>query len=258
MLSLALLGASVWSMQKRLSTRPDLKNRPVVWFNEPILEEKFIFQDVPCEVRTVESADAPKHVEVDWRGNTVSFDIGGRDDPRLPKLLRHEDWFKLLPMAEERANNQDEVVDKLITGQTKPRLIIAARYPAEGFNSGSWGLVRRRDWRYRFVELLVDGPAEQSVVNHETTYREIERIVAPGPRDAPVEGLTDEQRADYAWQYNAMLQVTPSPLYRAKDKVVEQGMRAMGWTWPAAGIATMGLVIGVVLTLASRVGRPTE
>lgn len=255
--SLATLAVSVWQMQYKLSHRPDLKDRPVVWFNDPILEEKFFFQEVPCEVRTVEAGDTPKHVEIDWRGHTVSLDIGGRDDPRLPKLLRHEDWLKLLPMAEERAGSQDEVVAKLVSGETKPRLIVAARYPAEGFNSGSWGLVRRRDWRYRFIELKVEGPAEEAVVEHKTTYREIERIVAPGPRDKPVEGLTEQQRDDAAWQYYAMLQVTPAPLYRARDKVVEQGMRAMGWTWPAAGVATLGLIAGLALTLSARVGRTT-
>ncbi len=254
--SLALLGVSVWQMQRKLSTRTDMKDRSIVWFNDPILEPSFEFQDVPCEVRTVES-EGVKHVEVDWRGQTVVFDIGGRDDPRLPKLLRHEDWFKILPMAEDRAGTQDEVVQKLVSGETKPRLIIAARYPAEGFSSGSWGLVRRRDWRYRFVEFKIDGPADQAIVEHATTYREIERIVAPGPRDKPVEGLTQQQREDAAWQYYAMLQVTPAPLYRAKDKVVEQGMRAMGWTWPAAGVATLGLIVGAGLFMASKVGRPS-
>lgn len=256
LLSLALLAVSVWEMQRKLGSRTDLKDRPIVWFNNPVLDESFTFRDVPCAVRTVED-EAGKRVELDWRGQTVKFDIGGRDDPRLPKLLRHEDWFKILPMAEERANSSEEVVEKLASGETTPRLIVAARYPAEGFSSGSWGLVRRRDWRYRFVELKADGPAEESVAEYATTYREIERIVAPGPRDKPVEGLTEQQKEDAAWQYYAMLQVTPAPLYRAKDKVVEQGMRAMGWTWPAAGVATLGLMVGAGMLMAARVGRPS-
>lgn len=256
--SLVLLCASIWQMQRKLSTRSDLKDRPVVWFNEPIVEPSFRFQDVPCEVRTVTTEAGEKHVEIDWRGRTVTLPVGGRDDERLPKMLRHEDWLKILPMAEERAGTQDQVIEKLVSGQTKPRLIVAARYPAEGFNSGSWGLVRRRDWRYRFIELRVDGPAEESVVEYATTYREIERIVAPGPRDQPIEGLTDRQREEAAWQYYAMLQVTPAPLYRAKDKVVEQGMRAMGWTWPAAGTATMGLIVGLGLLMSSRVARSSD
>lgn len=254
--SIALLAASAWVMQARLSHRPELKERPIVWFNDPVREPAFTFRGEHCEVRTIDpTSDTPSHLEVTWRGRTINFDIGGRDDTRLPGLLRHDDWFKVLPMAEQRTGSQDELIDHLVKGEVEPRLILAARYPAEGFNPESWGLVRRRDWRYRFVELKADGPVDDCVQEWSTTYREIERVFAPGPRDKPVDGLSEDDKRSRMWQYYAMLQVTPAPLYRAKDKVVEGGMRAMGWTWPAAGVATLTLIVGVFMVSAARVGQ---
>ena len=197
----------------------------------------------------------PVALLVHWRGQSVRFDLGGRDEPRLPGMLRHEDWFRLMPMVEGRADNHGELLRLFEENKTHPRLIAAARYPAAGYDDQTWGLVRRREWRYRFAEFKVDGPPEASIRTWDTTYGKVESAVAPGPHDKPVEGLTDEQRNELAWQYDAMIQVTPSPLFRAKDKVVQQGMDAMSWTWPVAGVSVMGMVIGALVTFGRGVER---
>ncbi|MFM9956501.1 MAG: hypothetical protein ACKVZJ_00355 [Phycisphaerales bacterium] len=265
-LSLVGLGVSSVSMARRLSDRPELKHKPHFWFNTRIDVEAFDFQGERCEVTIdppASTADAtgrfPASVTpalvLSWRGQKVRFDFGGRYDPRLPGMLKHEDWFKLLPMVESEGGNNATIMDGLRDGTIKPRLIAAARYPAEGYDEGSWGLVRRREWRYRFAELLVDGPAESSIKTWDTTYKGIERVVAPGPYDKPVEGLTEEQRRERLWQYDAMIQVTPPTLFRAKDKVVQEGMAAMSWTWPVAGASVMGLMIGSIITASAGVRR---
>lgn len=256
--SLALLVVSVIAMAKRLSTRPDMAERPMVWFNEAVNAESFIFQGEPIEVRTIAADQAGvtgpgPAVEISYRGATERLEIGGRDEERFPGLMRHEDWLRVMPMAEGRAGSQDELIEMLRRGDVRPRMVVAARYPAAGFDPGSWGLVRRRDWRYVFLEFKPGGPPEQAIERAETTYREIEQLFAPGPRDKPVEGITEAEKLARQWQYYAMLQVTPAPLYRAKDKVVEQGMSAMGWTWPSAAAAVIGLMVGGTLVLSTRV-----
>ncbi len=265
-LSVVGLAVSSFSMARRLSDRPELRHKPHFWFNTRIDAEVFDFLGERCEVTIdppAETADAagrfPASVTpalvVKWRGQEVRFDFGGRYDPRLPGMLKHEDWFKLLPMVESDGGSNEKIVQAMRDGTLRPRLIAAARYPAAGFDEGSWGLVRRREWRYRFAEFFVDGPPESSIKTWDTTYKEIERVAAPGPYDKPVEGLTEEQRRERLWQYDAMIQVTPPQLFRAKDKVVQEGMSAMSWTWPAAGASVMGLVIGAMLTAAGGVSR---
>jgi hypothetical protein len=267
--SIVGLGVSSWAMANRLADRPALKSRPHYWFNTRIDAEKFDFLGVPCEVTldpapgTPNGPDAhgkfPEGVKpalvVSWRGQTIRFDFGGRYDPRLPGMLKHEEWFRLLPMLASDGGSNEKLLEAMRNHEIKPRLIAAARYPAEGYDEGSWGLVRRREWRYRFAEFLPEGPPEQSIKTWDTTYKSIERVVAPGPYDKPVEGLTEEQRREILWQYDAMIQVTPTTLFRAKDKVVTEGMSAMSWTWPAAGLSVMGIVIGAMLTSSAGVSR---
>lgn len=257
--SVVALAVSAWVMAARLSSRPDLKTRPHFWFNDRISVEQFEFLGVTCRVDTdLPAPDRPNDkpaLIVHWRGQSERFEFGGRYDPRLPGMLRHEDWFRILPMVESSGRSQQEIIAAISRNELTPRLIIAARYPADGYDDGSWGLVRRREWRYRFAELLPQGPPEQSIRTWDTTYGQIERVAAPGPYDKPTQGLTDAQRRDILWQYDAMVQVTPAPLFRAKDKVVQEGMNAMGWTWPVAGASVTGIVLGAMLTWGGRVGR---
>jgi len=263
------LALSTWAMASRLAHRPDLKNRPHFWFNTRIDAEKFEFLGVPCEVTLDPAPGTPNGPDqlgrfppdikpaliVSWRGQQVRFEFGGRYDPRLPHMLKHEEWFRLLPMVASDAGSGERLNEAMNRGELRPRLIAAARYPAEGYDEGSWGLVRRREWRYRFAEFLVDGPAENSIKTWDTTYKGIESVVAPGPYDKPVQGLTEQQRRDILWQYDAMVQVTPTTLFRAKDKVVTEGMSAMSWTWPAAGASVLGIVVGGMLTFSAGVKR---
>lgn len=258
-LSLAGLVVSIPAMADRLSHRPELRDRPLAWFEDPVTIDRFTFRGEPVAIETRERDESgaaldPPIVVVTWRGQEAHFPVGGRDDPRLPGLLRHEDWFKIMTMAQAKAPSSDEVRRMIAEGRTRPRLIAAARYPAEGYDPGSWGLVRRREWRYRFVEFLADGPAESSIRSWETTYADLERAVAPGPYDKPVE-LSRADEAEKLWQHGAMLQVTPAMLYRARDKQVQQGIHAMGWTWPVGGASMLGLAAGAALVAASRVGR---
>lgn len=257
-IAMALLGAiglaaSATMMARRLADREDLANRPMVWFGKQSTSESFKFNDQQYRVTRVETPDAPV-LRIDWRGREIDFPINTFEDkPQLPGLLKHEDWFKIIPMAVGPYRTQDEFQDALHAGEVKPRLIAAARYPAEGFDPEKWGSVRRREWRYRFVEFLDDAPPDEAVRVTETTYEDLDRVFLPGPHDkAPEVPLTDAQRYAQMWEYYAMLQVTPPTMYRAKDKLVSDGMRAMGWTWPAAGASTITMVVGLLVIAVSR------
>lgn len=259
MASLGAIGLAVSAtlMARRLADREDLAHRPMVWFGKQSTSDSFKFNGEQYRVTQLDTSAGPT-LRIEWRGLNVDFPINTVEDkPQLPGLLKHEDWFKIVPMAVGPYRTQDDFQRALQSGEITPRLIAAARYPAEGFDPEKWGSVRRREWRYRFVEFLDTPPGlspEESVRVTETTYADLDRVFLPGPHDkAPEVPLTDEQRYARLWEYYAMLQVTPPTMYRAKDKLVSDGMRAMGWTWPAAGASTITMVVGLLVIASTRV-----
>lgn len=253
------LAISATVMTRRLAEREDLADRPMVWFGKQATTDTFTFEDHRFAVTKLEEQSSEPVLRVEWRGAAVDFPVNTFEEkPQLPGLLKHEDWFKIVPMAVGPYRTQDEFQAALQAGDVEPRLIAAARYPAEGFDPEKWGSVRRREWRYRFAEFLENAPGDAGAPEirvTETTYEELDRVFMPGPHDKPPEtSMTDEQKYARLWEYYAMLQVTPPTMYRAKDKLVSDGMRAMGWTWPAAGASTVMVVAGLVLIAATRVG----
>lgn len=244
--AMAGLCVAIPAMAKRLSNR----GVAVVWFADPIADETFKFAGEPVEILTIdplaEKPDQPASLGISWRGEQHLYEIepGLREDARLPGLLRHDDWLRVLVMA-EGARSDADVNAGIEAGTIRPRLIIAMRRPAEGYDPGSWGSVRRREWRYRFVELLpASSSPERASVVFDHTYAELDRLGNPvAQRDPANQGEV--------WKYYAMQHVTPSTLFRSRNKPVEDAMQAMGWTWPAAGISIIGLVVGLVMFTVS-------
>ncbi len=252
--SLAGLGASIPVMMKRLSRR----ETPAIIYSQPIASPQFEFRGHTLALSVVETAPESagaspdkqsKTLQAAWRGQTYEMPIapGLHDDPRLPGLLRFEDWFRVLLVAEGAVARED--LERMIEqGSVTPRLVLVMRLPAEGFDPGSWGLVRRREWRYRFVELKSEGPPEQSIEVSEASYRELELL--GDPAYARKSGQQDQ-----VWKHHGMLHVTSPTLVRSRNKPMEDAMSAMGWTWPLAWGSVFGLTAGLALLAAASVGR---
>lgn len=237
---------SVLSIADRLEAR----TVPLVWFLDPILSNDFAYRGEPLHVEELlledESSEEPRPVlDVTYRGKTTRIPVETFDE-RLPDLLKYENWMEILPMVEGRdARSADEIERMLSKGEVEPRLIIATRQTPEGFDPGSWGLVRRKDWSYTFYEFLHDSPVEQSVRVRQDTYRNLEQLVDADIRE-------ELGREDDLWMYHAMIQVTPANYY-PKNKQVDESISAMGWAWPAAGVTVLGMLAGVMLIMMSRV-----
>jgi len=246
--SLALLIPSVFALASRLEGRLV----PIVWFLDPILDYDFAYRGDPLHVQdtTLTNDDGTERpaVTVTYRGRDTLIPIETMDD-RLPILQKYEYWMTILPMAEGgNARSADEIEQRITAGTIKPRLIIATRHTPEEYDSGSWGLVRRKDWIYRFYEFIHDVPVEESVSITSGTYRELEKLVDPDER------AKDNREGDL-WMYHAMIRVTP-PNYFPKNKQVDESIAAMGWAWPIARFSILGIVGGVMLILMSTIRTP--
>ncbi len=248
---------SGWFMMQRLSSR----EIDLVYFNDPVGDTAFNFEGHSVSIeRTAISPDsnpfgAERALRVSYRDTVVEFPIVSSDKEVLPGLLGVDDWFKVLPMVTGAASAQDAAA-KLESGELKPRMIVAARYPAEGFDSESWGLVRRSEWGYWLAELHPESDPAITVVKK--SYRELDALHTPS-KYTPEEMIpTPEQRKRDLWQHYAMQQVTPSQFFRAKDKNLDSALSAMGWTRPAAGVSGLGIMVSLAMLGMARVGNRTE
>ncbi len=253
LLVLGVVGLSVAIpvMAGRLKER----HNPLVWFQEPIHGQQFQFRGQSVEidvVETTEASDEGRRLRISFRGREWSFEIepGMQDDSRLPGLKRFEDWLRVVPMV-TGVQTEEEVVSGLADGSLQPQLLIAMRLLAEGYDPESWGLVRRKDWRYRFALLDVNAPLDQAVQIHEGTYVDLDLLGDPTYRAA-------QGRESELWKFHAMLQVTPATAYRSKNRPLTEVMRTIGWTWPVAGFSILAISGGLAFMSLRNARRPGE
>lgn len=255
-LALVVLGvvgliASIPVMARRLQSR----HIPIVWFQQPLQGQDFLFQGEPVHIDVVEadqSASGQKMLRIDFRGSELLFPIepGMQDDPRLPGLKRFEDWLSVVPMF-TGVQTQEQLEKDLADGTRHPKLLVAMRLLAKGYDPESWGLVRRKDWRYRFALLDAKAPLDQAVEIVEGTYVDLDLLGDPVFR-------AREGREDEVWKFHAMLQVTPASAYRSKNRPLTEVMSTMGWTWPIAGVSILAIFGGLAAFTLRGVHRPAE
>lgn len=257
--SAGALGASVVRLGRNLADR----NVHVVRFVGRITGEQFTFQGQEGSVEHV----APEHsgddpiLRVHWRGQSVDFPIPFTDEDPGEGLDRYAEWFSIMLLV-DGADSEDALREKWTAGaddgvpDVVPRLVVAGRYPAEGFDRGSWGLVRRQEWQYHIAQLEPDGPPEDSIDAHTMSYEELDALYLPGKYTEKRFILPEEERSKKLWMYYAMQHVTPPAQYRGRNKMSDDVVRSMGWAWPAATVATLGIVAGIALFASASVQRP--
>lgn len=263
-LSVIGAGISIPSMARRLSARQN----HLVWFDKPISANNFKYRDEPVELASVAAPGAPaapqgtnvapvsSAIEIRYRGATHTVPIvdGQRDDPRLPGLLRYEDWLRVLVVA-EGARTEVLLKEAIERGEVQPRLVVVMRRPPEGFDPESWGRVRRKEFRYTFVQLL----PPPALAADGSPFKIIDRSFADlrklGDRDYRTANNLD---GDY-WMYAAMAHVTPPTLMGSTKGPIQEAMRSMGWTWPASAMSIVGLAGGIAVLAVSGPRRvPTD
>lgn len=245
------LAVSIPLMAKRLQSR----HIPMVWFQAPLEGQEFLFQGERVHIDVVESADpaaAGRVLKIDFRGRELLFPIepGMQDDPRLPGLKRFEDWLRVVPMF-TGVQTEEQIEHDIADGSRHPKLLVAMRLLAQGYDPDSWGLVRRKDWRYRFALLDAKAPLEDAVEIVEGSYVDLDLLGDPVYR-------AREGREDEVWKFHAMLQVTPATAYRSKNRPLSEVMGTMGWTWPIAGFSILAIFGGVAGLALRGLSRPRD
>lgn len=164
------------------------------------------------------------------------------DSPRwkLPDMLVHEDWLRVLLMAPREGMTYTEWQRKLDTDELETRLILATRVPRPGSDPETWGSVWKKDWVFDFYELMPDG-----------TFLQHERLKYPTTRG--VEEPKAGELRENTWQFQAALQTMPQagkigPTHNFFGDAIE----AAGWTLPAAAFSGLGGTVASVFAFAPR------
>lgn len=186
-----------------------------------------------------EETGATTALRVVWGEASAVVPVGGAVVEELPDLRRYSSWFALLRTAPGATEEEAKAAER----EGRSTLLAVVRTPPPGFDPKTWGAARYKDWRYIFLTLTPDGAIERS----EATYRQL----AAEPR---------------SMHFAAAMQVTPglftpgmrsaSPLTYPNYKPVRDDLRAMGWTWPAAGVSVLTLIAGGLLLASAGVRRP--
>lgn len=253
-LSATAMGVAVYELAQRLSARNVDMARLV---GRVTRADSVMYHGQECRVEFVPDATTGQTalLRVHWRGKTLDFPTW-MEHGEGELLERHAGWFGLMILA-DGAEDAGQLRSNW-TGQEGPRtrLVVAARYPAEGYDPRSWGLVRRRDWQYRMVLLEPEGPDDQAIREFTKSYAAIDAIYLPGKYTRKeLIPATPEERRENLWMYYAMAEVTPPMQFRGRDKGSEAVIASMGWTWPVASAGCVGLIAGLALWASGRMSR---
>jgi hypothetical protein len=159
---------------------------------------------------------------------------------KLPGLIPHEDWLRVLRMAPRGGMTTQEWLEKRDSGQLEQRLILVARIPQPGADPQTWGNVWKKLWSFDFYELMPDG----SIARHA-------RLKYPTTRGikAPKIGELREN----TWQFQAALQTMPQAgSVGPTHNFFGNAVAAAGWTLPAAAFSGLLATMASVFSLAPR------
>lgn len=230
---------------------------------EPVMDPALQYHGDTMRIEESDGA-AGRALTISWRGERIPIRLDGFVDDRLPGLVKYDKYVRVLSIAV--AGREDETEEALAL---RPwRLFIAARHPPPGEDPETWGAVDRKKWRYEIIELLPEGASAPAPLPELSTT-----LTTPygRPPSTMPESAFEANDAYARWsfnmaalpdfertaQYAAAIEVTP-PLHRPKNVFKGTGLEAMEWTWPAAGVSVMGMVVGGLLLASTAVRRPTE
>lgn len=242
--SFAVMLASGWVMAKRITTFHEANKREVFAFRR-INNREFSFKgrlvrfeddltDPARPVLVVHYADAVERIPV-----SIPPEPGS---PRwkLPDMIPHEDWLRVLLMAPREGMEFAEWQKRLDNDTLETRLILATRTPRPGSDPATWGSVWKKDWVFDFYELMPDG----SILRHE-------RLKYPTTRGVqePKPGELHEN----TWQFQAALQTMPQAgKIGPTHNFFGNAIAAAGWTLPASTFAGLFGTFASVFACAPR------
>lgn len=191
-----------------------------------------------------EASPSGKKLIVSYGEAKLSLPVVLPLDPRLPGLAPHDDWMGVLRFASATNMDLPELQAKMNAGEVRDRLVIVTRTPEPGADPTTWGEINKHRWTFDFYEFLPEGGFA-----HQKMAFPNKRARAKAEREG--RELAIPQLREKTWEFEAALMVMPktdgpNPEFR------NDGLAAMGWTLPASGFATIGMIAMLVVAASRR------
>jgi hypothetical protein len=236
-----MLGAG-WSMGGRITAFHEANKREVFAFRR-INNREFSFKERVVRFEDDLSDPAAPVLVVHYADATERIPVSIPPEPRsprwkLPDMLPHEDWLRVLLMAPREGMSFEEWQRRLDADQLDTRLILASRVPRPGSDPATWGSVWKKDWVFDFHELMRDG-----------TIHRHPRLKYPSTRGVqePKPGELHEN----TWQFQAALQTMPQAgKIGPTHNFFGNAIAAAGWTLPTAAFAGLAGTVASVFAFA--------
>ncbi|MBX3380970.1 MAG: hypothetical protein KF805_12830 [Phycisphaeraceae bacterium] len=240
LLSAAGLGLSVYTMARRVAEH-NQRERKVYFFKE-ILKKDFEFKGVPVHITDINPGTPDWHLNIAYGAENLRLHVSVPGNPKLPDLVAHNDWLRVLLFAEARHMTAATLEQKVREGEVPERLAIVTRSPLPGAEPGKWQDVWKSGWAYDFYE-FDDGHFKHERFTYPTGKPDRE----PKPGQLPAD----------TWQFQAASAVTPQT-QRPSNRFTMDALNAAGWTLPAAAWSTMLLLGSIAIVVAPARRRSTS
>lgn len=244
-------------------------NKRAIYAFKPVTTHTFEYAGRPVTLSDEDDPNGIWNLKVAYGPDELKLRVTIPGDRRLPGLLPHEDWLRVLRFAEATGNSLDELRAKMESGAVPDRLVIVTRTPPVGSEPGSWGEVDRKAWKFDFYEFKPAGGFEHERKSFPATkhFNPFAKKPAAAPNMPPVteaqsepanedevpivNGRPSDQLQENTWQFQAALMVMP-PARGPNPQFTNDGLHAMGWTLPATSTSMLVMIGALMVAMAPR------
>jgi hypothetical protein len=176
---------------------------------------------------------------VRYGDNELRLRVTVPGDYRLPDLLPHTDWMRVLAFAPAGGMSEEEFLRALDEKENSYRLVIVTRTPRAGVDPRTFGAAWQRDWYFDFHEFKRDGTFEHQRLKYPSR----------GGARKPVEGELQEN----TWQLQAALHLMPKAGGVGPTRnFYGDALSTAGWYLPGAAFTGAACVFSLAFAFAPR------
>ncbi|GJQ29943.1 MAG: hypothetical protein HBSAPP03_18270 [Phycisphaerae bacterium] len=205
------------------------KNHPrEIYAFKTIGEPAFTFGGIPVTLTNDLAIPDQPYLVVKYGEDDLRLRVTVPGDYRLPKLIPHNDWMRVLAFAPAVNKTEREFLDDL-TRNNDYRLVIVTRTPRPGVDPKTFGAAWQRDWSFDFHEFVRGHEGRGGGFTHER----LEYPTTSGNKP-PKPGELREN----TWQFQAALQLMPKAGgVGPTHNFYGDALAAAGWRLPAAAFS---------------------